>query len=108
MIVGVRRGGAGTPTADVRVVEPLGSELDAIFSIDAPTAGGRELAAAEDTEDVMPGLAYNGVARLGPRAMVRPGDRVTFRVDASRLHLFDPDTGRAWRNAQNAAGAVRS
>ena len=38
----------------------------------------------------MPGLAYNGVARLGPRAMVRPGDRVTFRVDASRLHLFDP------------------
>ena len=32
-----------TLTADVRVVEPLGSELHAIFSIDAPTAGGRAL-----------------------------------------------------------------
>jgi len=88
-------GGSGTLTADVRVVEPLGSELHAIFSIDAPTAGGRELRAAEDAEDLLPGLAYNGVARLGPRAMVRPGDRVTFRVDASRLHFFDPDTGAA-------------
>jgi hypothetical protein len=59
----------------VRVVEPLGSELHAIFSIDAPTAGGRALTTAEDAEDLPPGLAYNGVARLGPRAMVRPGDR---------------------------------
>ena len=85
-----------TVTADVRVVEPLGSELHAIFSIDAPAAGRRELAAtAEDAEDVLPGLAYNGVARLGPRAAVRPGDRVTFRVDARRLHFFDPSTGAA-------------
>ena len=102
-------GRAGTLTADVRVVEPLGSELHAIFSIDAPTAGGRELTtAAGDADDLLPGLAYNGVARLGPRAMVRPGDRVTFRVDASRLHFFDPDTGDACGTAQDAAGAVRS
>jgi len=86
---------SGTLTADVRVVEPLGSELHAIFSIDAPAAGGRELTAAEDAEDPLPGLAYNGVARLGPQVTVRPGDRVTFRVDASRLHFFDPDTGAA-------------
>jgi multiple sugar transport system ATP-binding protein len=102
-------GRAGTLTADVRVVEPLGSELHAIFSIDAPTAGGRELtAAAGDADDLLPGLAYNGVARLGPRAMVRPGDRVTFRVDASRLHFFDPDTGHACGSARDAADAVRS
>jgi multiple sugar transport system ATP-binding protein len=87
---------AGTLTADVRVVEPLGSELHAIFSIDAPTAGGRQLtAAAEDAEDLLPGLAYNGVARLDPRAAVRPGDRVTFRLDPNRLHFFDPTTGLA-------------
>ena len=101
-------GGSGTLTADVRVVEPLGSELHAIFSIDAPTAGGRELTATEDAEDLLPGLAYNGVARLGPRAMVRPGDRVAFRVDASSLHFFDPATGIACGRAQDTVSAVQS
>ena len=86
----------GTLTAEVRVVEPLGSELHAIFSIDARAAGDRDLtASADEAEGMLPGLAYNGVARLDPRAMVRPGDRVTFRVDPSRLHFFDPDTGLA-------------
>jgi len=85
-----------TLVADVRVVEPLGSEVHAIFSIDAPAAGTRELAAAAgETDSVQFGQAYNGVARLDPRAMVRPGDRVAFRVDASRLYFFDPDTGAA-------------
>jgi multiple sugar transport system ATP-binding protein len=80
------------------VVESLGSELHAIFSIDAPLAGARELAAATgetDTESVRLGPAYNGVARLDPRAKVRPGDRVSFRVTMSRLHFFDPATGAA-------------
>jgi multiple sugar transport system ATP-binding protein len=89
---------AGVPTlmADIRVVEPLGSEIHAFFSIDAPVAGERELAAAAgETDSMQFGQAYNGVARLDPRAMVRPGDRVAFRVDASRLYFFDPDTGAA-------------
>jgi multiple sugar transport system ATP-binding protein len=87
---------AGTLTADVRVVEPLGSELHAIFSIDATAAGDPDLtASAEEAEGMLPGLAYNGVARLDPRAAVRPGERVTFQVDVNRLHFFDPDTGLA-------------
>jgi hypothetical protein len=40
-------------------------------------------------------VAHNGVARLGPRASVRPGTRVTLRVDPSRLYFFDPVTGQA-------------
>jgi len=89
-------GEAPTLVADVRVVEPLGSEVHAIFSIDAPAAGARELAAAAgETDSVQFGQAYNGVARLDPRVKVRPGDRVTFRVDPSRLYFFDPDTGAA-------------
>jgi multiple sugar transport system ATP-binding protein len=88
--------GAGTLTADVRVVEPLGSEVHAIFSIDAPAAVDPDLtASAEETDDLLPGLAYNGVARLDPRTAVRPGERVTFRVDPARLHFFDPTTGLA-------------
>ena len=102
VIVGVRpedltlgpADGAATLAADIRVVEQLGSELHAIFSIDAPVAGARELAAAAgETDSVRFGLAYNGVARLDPRTKVRPGDRVTFGVDTSRLHFFDPATG---------------
>jgi multiple sugar transport system ATP-binding protein len=100
-------GTAGTLAADVRVVESLGSEIHAIFSIDAPVAGARELAAvAGETESVPFGLAYNGVARLDPRAMVRPGDRVAFRVDPSRLHFFDPDTGASLARDLVNPGAV--
>ena len=90
--------GTGTLTADVRVVEPLGTELHAIFSIDATTPSGPDLDAGSDeaaAEAVIPGLAYNGIARLDPRAQVRPGDRVTFLVDVDRLHFFDPVTGTA-------------
>jgi multiple sugar transport system ATP-binding protein len=91
---------AGTLTADVRVVEPLGSELHAIFSIDATAAGDQDLTASAASADeaeglLIPGLAYNGVARLDPRAPVRPGQRVTFRLDPNRLHFFDPTTGLA-------------
>ena len=50
---------------------------------------------ADEAEDLLPGLAYNGVARLDPRAAVRPGERVTFRVDPNRLHFFDSTTGLA-------------
>jgi multiple sugar transport system ATP-binding protein len=104
VIVGVRPedllpGSPGAPeslAADVRAVQPLGSEVDVLFAIDAPAAGARALAAAAGEADAgLFGQAYNGVARLDPRHAPRTGDRVTFAVDVSRLHFFDPDTGRA-------------
>jgi multiple sugar transport system ATP-binding protein len=88
------QGTAGPLTAEIRVVESLGTEQHAIFWIDAPAAGIRDPATAPGEGDgLLPGLGYNGVARLSPRALVRPGDRVTFGVDPARLHFFDPDTG---------------
>jgi multiple sugar transport system ATP-binding protein len=91
--------GAATLVADLRVVEVLGSELHAFFSIDAPAAGQGVLAAAvgEAEGDLLAASAHNGVARLDPRAGIRSGQRVTFGVDPARLHFFDPDTGRAIR-----------
>jgi multiple sugar transport system ATP-binding protein len=91
--------GAATLVADLRVVEVLGSELHAFFSIDAPAAGRGVLAAAvgEAEGDLLAASAHNGVARLDPRAGIRSGQRVTFGVDPARLHFFDPDTGRAIR-----------
>jgi multiple sugar transport system ATP-binding protein len=98
VIVGIRpedltAGGSGEASlgADVRMVEPLGSELHVFFSIDAPTAAGEP---AADT-GLLAGQRYNGVARLDPRSGVRAGSRVTFGVDVSRLHFFDLDTGLA-------------
>ena len=98
VIMGVRpeeltTGGSGEAAlaADVRMVEPLGSELHVFFSIDAPEAGGKS---AADT-GLLAGQRYNGIARLDPRSGVRVGSRVTFGVDTSRLRFFDPDTGLA-------------
>ena len=76
--------------ADARVVEVLGSEQHVYFSVDATPAGGEST-----QEGLLAASAPNGVARLDPRAAVRAGSRVTFAVDAARLHFFDPDTGKA-------------
>jgi multiple sugar transport system ATP-binding protein len=78
--------------ADARVVEVLGSEQHVYFSVDATPAGG---GGESDQEGLLAASAPNGVARLDPRAAVRAGTRVTFAVDAARLHFFDPDTGKA-------------
>jgi multiple sugar transport system ATP-binding protein len=116
VIVGVRPedltpcpdGTPGALTVDVRAVERLGSELHAFFSIDAkqpagPAGAGSTPRAAADADAGLPGAAYNGVARLDARAMVRSGARVTLRVDPARLYFFDPATGLAtgwtpWRD----------
>jgi multiple sugar transport system ATP-binding protein len=88
-----------TLAAQIRVVEMLGSELHAFFSIDAPAAGAGVLAAAvgEAEGDLLAASVHNGVARLDPRAGVRSGQRVAFGLDPGRLHFFDPDTGAAIR-----------
>jgi multiple sugar transport system ATP-binding protein len=106
VIVGVRPedltlGVPGTPgslTADVRAVQPLGSEVDVLFAIDAPAAGpSAQATAGQDPEAGVLNEAHNGVARLDPRALAHPGTRVTFVVDVPRLHFFDPATGQALR-----------
>jgi multiple sugar transport system ATP-binding protein len=115
VIVGVRPedltpcpdGTQGALTVDVRTVERLGSELHAYFWTDAASASGpagEPAAAPADADAGLPGAAHNGVARLGPRVAVRPGTRLTLRVDPGRLYLFDPDTGQAtgWPASQAA------
>jgi multiple sugar transport system ATP-binding protein len=114
-------GDPGALAAEVRAVEQLGSELHAYFSIDARQAGGHAgaaRAAGDDDQDAaLPGQAHNGVARLDPRSGVRPGSRVTFRVDPSRLYFFDlasgvaagwpADPAQAPQPAQPSASRVR-
>jgi multiple sugar transport system ATP-binding protein len=85
--------GHASLTAEVRLVEVLGSESHAYFSVDAPSAGGG--AAYRDDQGLLAGGTPNGVARLHARSAVRAGSRVAFGVDPARLHFFDPDTGAA-------------
>src|SRR5262249_3895271 len=82
---GAGQAGQETLAADVRMVEGLGSELHVFFSIDAPAAGAsmRAAAAGEGEEGLIAGDTHNGIARVGPRTAVRPGQRVTFRVDTA-------------------------
>jgi multiple sugar transport system ATP-binding protein len=85
--------------AKIEVLESLGSELYAHFSVASDQSiESQEL--RELAEDVgggeVPMEAEEGriVARLDPQSKVRPGEEAELWVDASRLHLFDPEEGR--------------
>jgi multiple sugar transport system ATP-binding protein len=86
----------------VDLVEALGSDLLVHFAIDAPpalTEDVKELAVDVDAHAVaaIEGAAgqtrSNVIARLSPRARVRPGSSIELVVDTNRLHFFDPDDG---------------
>ena len=92
LIVGIRPevltdpAGTGTPaapggslTADVALVEVLGTEQLVHFQLDAERIGDEPA----------------GVARVSPRAAIRPHTRAVLAVDTERLHFFDPATGAA-------------
>jgi multiple sugar transport system ATP-binding protein len=83
--------------ADVRGVETLGSETHVLFSIDATRAAATARAVGTSLDSLLGDDTHNGLARVDPRSVVRPGERITFRVDPRRLHFFDPGTGTAIR-----------
>jgi multiple sugar transport system ATP-binding protein len=85
--------------AKIEVLESLGSELYAHFTVSTDqqieSQELREL--AEDIgggEVPMAGEEGRIVARLDPQSGVRVGQESELWVDASRIHLFDPEDGR--------------
>jgi multiple sugar transport system ATP-binding protein len=66
-------------TAEVELVEVLGTEQLVHFQLDVPRAGDEPA----------------GVARVSPRATIQPHGRAVLAVDTERLHFFDPATGAA-------------
>jgi multiple sugar transport system ATP-binding protein len=85
--------------AQIEVLESLGSELYAHFTVASDQQiESQEL--RELAEDVgggeVPAAGAEGhiVARLDPQSQVRVGQESELWVDASRIHLFDPDDGR--------------
>jgi multiple sugar transport system ATP-binding protein len=98
-LVGDARDRGTTFRAHIEVLESLGSELYAHFTVASDqqieSAELREL--AEDVgggEVPMAGEEGRIVARLEPASQVKVGQEAELWVDASKVHLFDPEDGR--------------
>jgi multiple sugar transport system ATP-binding protein len=97
-LVGDMKDRGTTFRAKIEVVESLGSELYAHFTVtsDATIESDelRELAQDAGAGEVPSAGEGHIVARLDPASQVKPGQDSELWVDATRLQVFDPDDGR--------------
>ncbi len=110
-LVGEARDRGATFPAKIEVLESLGSELYAHFSVTSDatidSAELRELAQdAGGGEIPMEGDEGRIVARLDPASDVSQGHEAELWVDATRLQLFDPEDGRNLMVDSDVAAAV--
>jgi multiple sugar transport system ATP-binding protein len=90
-------------SAKASVTEELGSEINVIFTIDAPPVAHKDTAdlahdATEGEEDAAIPLIENKAlwtARVNARSTVRPGQELELAIDTRNLHFFDGDSGLA-------------
>jgi multiple sugar transport system ATP-binding protein len=80
---------------EVELLESMGSELYAYFSVDAEPAAARseqleELAADAGTED---SDSSQIVARLDAGSDAKRGEKIELWLDADRIHFFDAESG---------------
>jgi multiple sugar transport system ATP-binding protein len=101
-------------TGHVELLEALGSEIMAHFSVEAEAAETeetRELASDKgDPEGDIGVSAPEGktvlVARFGARSKAKVGEDVEVAVDTRALHFFDPETGLGiYEGKEKGAGA---
>jgi multiple sugar transport system ATP-binding protein len=94
--------------AKIDLVESMGSELYAHFSVEHEGVDSEELAElARDagTADVPGGGDDQVVARLDPEASVKQGEEAELWVDTSRIHFFDTSDGSSLTRSVSAAEA---
>jgi multiple sugar transport system ATP-binding protein len=110
-LTGEARDRGTTFRAKIEVLESLGSELYAHFSVASDqqieSAELREL--AEDAgggEVPMAGEEGRIVARLDAASQVRVDQESELWVDASKIHLFDPEDGRSLTTSQKGPAAT--
>jgi multiple sugar transport system ATP-binding protein len=93
------------PTIEVvpDVIEELGSEVNVLFSVDAPRVATEEALAAlserGEARELVPLGGDEGraifCARVDARTSARPGERIRLSCDPRRFHFFDPTSGDA-------------
>jgi multiple sugar transport system ATP-binding protein len=85
--------------AEIDLVESLGSDLYAYFHVESKGVESEQLAdlVGDSIDETGAANLREGeeqvVARLDPTSKVRRGERAELWADASRLHLFDPESG---------------
>ena len=80
----------------IEVLEALGSDSYAHFSIDSPRISSAELEELEDETSVVSSAeGVHVVARLAAASAIKQGQEAQLWVDTSQLHLFDHETGRS-------------
>ena len=110
-LTGEARDRGMTFNAHIDVVESMGSELYAHFTVDSDqsieSAELRELAEDAGGGEV-PSAGEEGriVARLDPASKVTEGEDGELWVDATRLILFDPEDGRNLTTEQKGPAAT--
>jgi multiple sugar transport system ATP-binding protein len=110
-LVGEARDRGRTFRAQIEVLESMGSELYAHFSVstDQQIESQELQELAEDAgAGEVPSSGEEGriVARLDAASKAREGEESELWVDATKIHLFDPDDGRNLTTEQKGPAAT--
>ena len=87
---------------EAEVVEALGDEALVSFRVDAPAVQVEEVR-TDEGRLLADDTATRFIARVRGRVDVHTGERLELALDHRELHLFDPESGRALREAANPA-----
>ncbi|HKF79504.1 MAG TPA: sn-glycerol-3-phosphate ABC transporter ATP-binding protein UgpC [Thermoleophilaceae bacterium] len=109
-LAGEARERGATFRAHIEVLESVGAELYAHFTVESEAVESQQL--QELAEDAgageVPSAGEEGriVARLDPASRVQEGQEAELWVDAERLHLFDPESGQSLTAEAGGDGAA--
>jgi multiple sugar transport system ATP-binding protein len=98
LVGGDTRDRGTTFRAKIDLVESMGAEQYAYFQIDEAEVESQELRELEEDAGVaeVPGSGVGQVvARLEAASQVSRGDEAELWLDSSKLHFFDPESGRS-------------
>ena len=91
---------------NIEVLEAIGSDSYAHFTVDSPQVSSSELQELADETDSA-GVAPSAggvpvVARLSAASAIKRGREAQLWIDTSQLHLFDHETGRSLLTSENS------
>ena len=95
-------------TAQVDVLESMGSDKFAYFTVDEQATSDElaELAADAGTSDVPGGDAGQLVTRLSAASTATEGHSAEIWVDTAKIQIFDPRSGKNLTHSETASAAV--